>query len=68
MELYNDYVLKDIRGKIQFWDIIFNKEAQNQDAESMLQFLKNVILDSSETLFCKMNALKEMIAWTFRIR
>lgn len=65
MEFYNDYVLKDIREKIHFWDIIFNQEAQNLEAESILQFLKNVILDSSETLFCKMNALKEMIAWTF---
>lgn len=65
MELYNDYVLKGIREKTHFWDIIFNQEAQNLDAESILQFLKNVILDSRETLFCKMNALKEMINWTF---
>ncbi len=65
MELYNDYVLKDIREKIHFWDIIFNQEAQNLEAESILQFLKNVILDRSETLFCKMNALKEMIDCTF---
>lgn len=65
MELYNDYFLKDIREKIHFWDIIFNQEAQNLEAESILQFLKNVILDSSETLFCKMNALKEMIDCTF---
>lgn len=65
MELYNDYVLKGIREKTHFWDIIFNQEAQNLDAESILQFLKNVILDSRETLFCKMNALKEMIDWTF---
>jgi len=65
MEFYNDYVLKDIRERIHFWDIIFNQKAQNLEAESILQFLKNVILDSSETLFCKMNALKEMIDWTF---
>ena len=65
MELYNDYVLKDIKEKVHFWDIIFNQEAQNLEAESILQFLKNVILESSETLFCKMNALKEMINCTF---
>lgn len=65
MELYNDYFLRDLREKIHFWDIISYQEVQNLEAESILQFLKNVILDSSETLFCKMNALKEMIAWTF---
>ncbi len=65
MELYNEYILKDLREKIYFWDIMFNQEVQNLDAESILQFLKNVILDSRETLFCKMNALKKMITWTF---
>ena len=65
MDLYNNYVLKDLKEKIYFWDIIFIQEAKNLDTESMLQFLKNVILDNNETLFCKMRALKEMIAWTF---
>ena len=66
MEFYNDYVLKDLKAKIYYWDIIFSQEAQNLDAESILHFLKNVVLDSSETLFCKMQALKEMITWTFQ--
>lgn len=66
MEFYNDYVLKDLKEKIYYWDIIFSQEAQNLDAESILHFLKNVVLDSRETLFCKMQALKEMITWTFQ--
>ena len=65
MDLYSNYVLKDLKEKVYFWDIIFIQEVQNLDTESMLQFLKGVILDSSETLFCKMRALKEMITWTF---
>lgn len=65
MELYNDYILKDLRGKTHFWDVIFMQEAQNINADPLLQFLQNVVLDSNESLFCKMNALKEMISWTF---
>ncbi|MFA5671990.1 MAG: hypothetical protein WC922_05995 [Synergistaceae bacterium] len=65
MDLYNNYALKDLKEKIYFWDIIFIQEAKNLDTESMLQFLKDVILDNNETLYCKMRALKEMISWTF---
>jgi hypothetical protein len=65
MDIYNNYVLKDLKEKIYFWDIIFIQEAKNLDTESMLQFLKDVILDNNEALYCKMRALKEMISWTF---
>ena len=65
MDIYNNYVLKDLKEKVYFWDILFIQEVKNLDTESMLQFLKDVILNNSETLFCKMRALREMIAWTF---
>lgn len=65
MNLYDNYILKNLREKIYFWDMIFNQEMQNFDEESILQFLKNVILNHNETLFCRMRALKEIICWTF---
>lgn len=65
MDIYNNYVLKDLNEKIYFWDIIFIQEVKNLDTEYMLKFLKDVILDNNEALYCKMRALKEMISWTF---
>lgn len=65
MEIYKNYVLKDLKEKIYFWDVIFNQEMNDLDPESVLSFLKNVILNNDETLFCKVRALKEMISWTF---
>lgn len=65
MEIYNNYILKNSKEKVYFWDVIFNQEMTDIDPESVLQFLKNVVLNNNETLFCKMRALKEIISWTF---
>lgn len=65
MNIYNNYSLKTLKEKIYFWDILFIQEVENIDMESMLQFLKDVILDNNENHYCKMRALKEMITLTF---
>nr|WP_288978518.1 hypothetical protein [uncultured Blautia sp.] len=62
---YNEYNLKNLKEKIYFWDVNFIQEAKELDGQYLFSFLKNVILDNKETLFCKMSALKEMLSCTF---
>ena len=62
---YNEYNLKNLKEKIYFWDVNFIQEAKELDWQYLFSFLKNVILDNKETLFCKMSALKEMLSCTF---
>lgn len=64
MILYDDYVLKDVKTKTEFWDISFYDGIDEVDSDSLFTFLRNVILNNSESIFCRLQALQNLISLT----
>ena len=64
MILYDDYLLKDVKTKTEFWDISFFDGIDEVDSDSLFTFLRNVILNNSESIFCRLQALQNLISLT----
>lgn len=64
MVLYDEYSKKDLKQKISFWDEKIEFNITSYEEKDVFNFLKSVVMEKSEKVFCKRRALQEMFGLT----
>lgn len=65
MEKFEDYFKWELKEKINYWDEVFWIEVETYEERQVLEFIKNVIMDSSEKIYCKRMALQELLIMVY---
>ncbi|MBU3073862.1 hypothetical protein [Clostridium estertheticum] len=66
MDIYVEYLKKSIKEKIYYWDEGFQANVDIYEEKQILTFIKNVIMDADEKIFCKRRALQELLWLVFK--
>lgn len=66
MDIYIQYTKKSLKEKIYYWDEVFQTILDIYEEKQIFTFIKNVIMDADEKIFCKRRALQELLGLAFK--
>lgn len=66
MDTCTDYFEWELKQKIRFWDDFLITESEPLNEKSTFDFIKKVIMESSEKIYCKRRALQELLVLVFQ--
>jgi hypothetical protein len=66
MEMCIDYFKWKLKEKVNYWDEVFETEVYKYEGKKLLVFIKKVIMDSTEKVYCKRRALQELLTMVYK--
>lgn len=66
MEKFVDYFKWELKEKINYWDDVFSIEVDTYEEKQILAFIKKVLMDSNEKIYCKRVALQYLLIMVYK--
>lgn len=66
MEMCVDYFNWELKEKTNYWDDVFAVESYKYEEKQIFVFIKKVIMDSTEKIYCKRRALQELLTMAYK--